>query len=120
MAPASTQVVANCGYQTPDEQNRPSYFAPPTPAPAVASRRPAFVPHPSYGPVLPPDGDGSYGNDDGEAGPSPKGTGQDDTNRNNLDSRLEKRSSRGKVGLRDRISCHRWTWFTMVRLFYAI
>ncbi|KAF6833134.1 C4-dicarboxylate transporter/malic acid transporter [Colletotrichum musicola] len=108
MAPASAKVVADCGYQTPDEQNRPSYFASPTPSPAVTSRRPAFVPHPSYGPVLPPDGEGEAG-----AGPGPEGPGEEDTNRGNLDARLEKSSSRGKVGIRDRISCHRWTWFTM-------
>ncbi|KAF6819972.1 c4-dicarboxylate transporter malic acid transporter [Colletotrichum sojae] len=108
MAPASAKVVADCGYQTPDEQNRPSYFASPTPSPAVTSRRPAFVPHPSYGPVLPPDGEAEAG-----AGPGPEGTGEEDINRGNLGARLEKRSSRGKVGIRDRISCHRWTWFTM-------
>lgn len=33
---------------------------------------------------------------------------------NNAKATLEKHSSLGKVGIRDRIACHTWTWFTMV------
>ncbi|UQC74620.1 C4-dicarboxylate transporter/malic acid transporter [Colletotrichum lupini] len=113
MAPTH-EMVANCGYQTPDEHsNRPSYFATPNesplaslPLPRSPLRRPPFVPRSSHGPA--------FETEDSTAMPAAERQAEsNESSPNNAKPTLEKHFSFGKVGIRDRIACHTWTWFTM-------
>ncbi|KAK1508474.1 C4-dicarboxylate transporter/malic acid transporter [Colletotrichum tamarilloi] len=113
MAPTH-EMVANCGYQTPDEHsNRPSYFATPNesplaslPLPRSPLRRPPFVPRSSHGPA--------FETEDSTAMPAAERQAEsNESSPNNAKPTLEKHFSLGKVGIRDRIACHTWTWFTM-------
>ncbi|WQF81782.1 hypothetical protein CDEST_06796 [Colletotrichum destructivum] len=111
MAPAN-EVVADYGYQTPDENNRTSYFAQANDTPSTSFqtpksplRRPPFGPHSSHGLVL-ESGDGAL--------PSVEGRAESNESKSdNAKASKENRSSFQKVGIRDRIACHTWTWFTM-------
>ncbi|OHW91467.1 c4-dicarboxylate transporter malic acid transporter [Colletotrichum incanum] len=110
MAPAH-EMVADCAYQTPDGHNRPSYFAHANEAPSTLfqtpnspSRRPPFASY-SQGPAL----ESEY-----RAHPSAEARVQsDEPSPSNAKASKESRSSFQKVGIRDRIACHTWTWFTM-------
>ncbi|KAG7054044.1 C4-dicarboxylate transporter/malic acid transporter [Colletotrichum scovillei] len=113
MAPTH-EMVANCGYQTPDEHsNRPSYFATPNesplaslPLPRSPLRRPPFVPRSSHGPAFETE-------DSTAMPPAERQAESNESSPNNAKATLEKHFSLGKVGIRDRIACHTWTWFTM-------
>lgn len=115
----ANEMVTNCSYQTPDEHNRSSYFAHASEAPSTSLptpksplRRPPFVPRPSTGPGL-----------DVEAKaadvPANEHADSNEPSPNTVTTGKEKQSGFKKVGLRDRIACHTWTWFTMVFFQFA-
>ncbi|KAF5006117.1 hypothetical protein FDECE_7489 [Fusarium decemcellulare] len=139
MAPAGHQVVAApagsgfapapgvgsaTGYESPSEDNLPPFFTS-TSAPAPANletsrterpavRRPPLVERPSYAAASPP---GAPGDSPGGARHPSRLLNNSSTltsnSLNHVMANAEKASPARKVGIRDRIACYQWTYFTM-------
>lgn len=109
-------MVASTGYESPSEENPPPPFIAgaghATPAPTnrpVALTRPALVQRPSYVAAAAPDD---------HRNPARMLNSASTPTSNSLNHVMavaEKSPTTPKVGIRDRIACHRWTYFTMVR-----
>ncbi|KAF5658358.1 malic acid transport [Fusarium heterosporum] len=120
-APASVSVLSPAsalatGYESPSEENPPFFSAVATPATAPETRRPvvprpALAQRPSYGAALAP-GD-TDGNSQRPARLLHHGSTLTSNSLNNVMAKAETSPEGRKVGLRDRIACHRWTYFTM-------
>lgn len=121
----------NCGYESPLEDHHPAFFhaesaSAPTPAQpqcvsslpgarpegaaAGPSKRPVYVSRPSFmtasSPISPQD----------TAGAQMSSAGSNPSSLDDMVEKANKPPSKAKVGLRDRIACYQWTYFTMVRL----
>ncbi|KAF5000003.1 hypothetical protein FGRMN_2084 [Fusarium graminum] len=113
LSPASALAT---GYESPSEENPPFFSAVATPATAPETRRPvvprpALAQRPSYVAALAP-GD-TDGNSQRQARLLHHGSTLTSNSLNNVMAKAEKSPEGRKVGLRDRIACHRWTYFTM-------
>lgn len=111
------------GYESPSEDNVPSFLEPPPPpSPGVAvpplsvsppvAPRPLLVQRSSYVAVAvttsrPSPDNGLHGHGHGVSRAS---------SLNRVIADVEKTPGSRKVGIRDRIACHQWTYFTMVNL----
>ncbi|KAL2694425.1 hypothetical protein Neosp_001002 [[Neocosmospora] mangrovei] len=101
------------GYESPSEENPPFIAGPgvATPAPndrPVAVTRPPLVQRPSYIAAVAPD--------DPRRNPTRMLNNASTPTSNSLNHVMaiaEKSPVTPKVGIRDRIACHRWTYFTM-------
>lgn len=122
---AGARAGAGNGYESPSEDNLPPFFtsssgattaattaATPaaTPALVAATRRPIFVQRPSYiaatGAPLP---------ENGSRTPNGLNHGHSlSSSLNHVMASAEKASPNHKIGIRDRIACYQWTYFTMV------
>lgn len=116
---------AGNGYESPSEDNLPPFFASSSgataaattattpaapPALVAATRRPIFVQRPSYivatGPPLP---------ENGSRTPNGLNHGHSlSSSLNHVMASAEKASPNHRIGIRDRIACYQWTYFTMV------
>ncbi|KAM0343705.1 hypothetical protein ACHAPU_008296 [Fusarium lateritium] len=113
LSPASALAT---GYESPSEDNPPFFSAATTPATAPGTRRPAvprpvLAQRPSYVAALAP-GD-TDGNSQRPSRFLHHGSTLTSNSLNNVMAKAEKSPEGRKVGLRDRIACHRWTYFTM-------
>ncbi|KAL6400587.1 malic acid transport protein [Ilyonectria robusta] len=115
---------AGNGYESPSEDNLPPFFASSSgataaattattpaapPALVAATRRPIFVQRPSYivatGPPLP---------ENGSRTPNGLNHGHSlSSSLNHVMASAEKASPNHRIGIRDRIACYQWTYFTM-------
>lgn len=108
------------GYESPSEENPPFIAGPgvATPVPndrPVAVTRPPLVQRPSYIAAAAPD--------DPRRNPTRMLNNASTPTSNSLNHVMaiaEKSPVTPKVGIRDRIACHRWTYFTMVRLLQVL
>jgi hypothetical protein len=107
------------GYESPSEENPPfiAGAGDATPAPndrPVAVTRPPLVQRPSYIAAAAPDDPRTD-----RRNPTRMLNNASTPTSNSLNHVMaiaEKSPVTPKVGIRDRIACHRWTYFTMVRL----
>ncbi|KAM0284750.1 hypothetical protein ACHAO9_009051 [Fusarium lateritium] len=116
-APASASASALAtGYESPSEEYPPFFSAAATPATASDTRRsavkrPDLAQRPSYITAIAPEGANS--NNQRPARLLPHGSTLTSNSLNHVMATAEKSPEGRKVGLRDRIACHRWTYFTM-------
>lgn len=114
----STSALAT-GYESPSEEN-PPFFSVVASAPAAPGTahsryhvvpRPALSQRPSYITAIPPE------HTNGHARPGRLLNNESTLTSNSLNhviATAEKGSGNQKVGIRDRIACYQWTYFTMV------
>ncbi|CAJ0551778.1 Ff.00g057570.m01.CDS01 [Fusarium sp. VM40] len=116
-APASVPASALAtGYESPSEDHPPFFSAAATPATASDARRsavkrPALAQRPSYITAIAPED--AHGNNQRPARLLHHGSTLTSNSLNHVMATAEKSPDGRKVGLRDRIACHRWTYFTM-------
>jgi hypothetical protein len=124
----SGALTPNCGYESPSEESHPAFYhaentapaaqcissvtlhGPPAAAAPVAgpSKRPAYASRPSFVVAQ---------QDANQAQMSSAGS-----NPSSLDDMVEKAhndATKKKVGVRDRIACYQWTYFTMVSTLFS-
>lgn len=106
---------STCGYESPSEENHAEFFAlehglpqrhksaGPTMNTTLPTIRPAFVMRPSYMASAPPD----------IHGPNTSAR-SNQSSLNDVLYKSKQQPQQGKVGIRDRIACYKWTFFTMV------
>jgi hypothetical protein len=114
----STSALAT-GYESPSEEN-PPFFSVVASAPAAPGTahsrhhvvpRPALSQRPSYITAIPPE------HTNGHARPGRLLNNESTLTSNSLNhviATAEKGPGNQKVGIRDRIACYQWTYFTMV------
>jgi hypothetical protein len=120
LSPASASASASAlatGYESPSEDHPPFFSAAATPAAASDTRRsavkrPALAQRPSYITAIAPEDANS--NNQRPARLLHHGSTLTSNSLNHVMATAEKSPEGRKVSLRDRIACHRWTYFTMV------
>ena len=114
----------NCGYESPLEENHPAFYHAENtgPAPQCVSSTPLLAPPAAAAPIAGPSKRPVYASrpsfvaaqqEAGQAQMSSTGS-----NPSSLDDMVAKAHNdatrKKKVGVRDRIACYQWTYFTMV------
>jgi hypothetical protein len=121
LSPASASASALAtGYESPSEDHPPFFSAVATPATASDTRRsavkrPALAQRPSYITAIAPEDANST--NQRSARLLHHGSTLTSNSLNHVMATAEKSPEGRKVGLRDRIACHRWTYFTMVNTY---
>ncbi|KAM0427028.1 hypothetical protein ACHAPT_007926 [Fusarium lateritium] len=98
------------GYESPSEENPPFLSGDATPVSNGRSARPPLVQRPSYVAATPPNGDRDAVRNFTRVNNASTPTSN---SLNHVMAIAEKSPVTPRVGIRDRIACHRWTYFTM-------
>lgn len=118
MAPAGSQVerIDSSGYESPDENCQPPFVTPPSGTPAATPLPNDETAQTSN--LVPPSTSGTRTNADSREASQAhrrKGENSHGSSLNNVLANMDRTGRGKKVGIRDRLACHQWTWFAMVR-----